>query len=62
METKDFEIEASTLKEGDRIKIIDAGSGAYGANGLEGIIVSSKLLQNSGLLDTDKGINVKIDS
>lgn len=45
-------------KIGTRIEIIDAGVGAYGANGKIGVITTEN--PTAGLLKTDPGYNVKI--
>lgn len=47
------------LNIGDKIFIIDAGNGARGANGKEGIITSE--VSTSGLFRLDKGFNVKLE-
>lgn len=48
------------LNIGDKILIIDAGSGARGINGKEGIVTIEP--SNNGLYRLDKGFNVKLES
>lgn len=45
-------------KIGTRIKIIDAGNGAYGVNGNIGVVTNKR--NTDGLLETDPGYNVDI--
>ncbi len=51
---------------GQKIKIIRASNGAYGVNGLTGVVVSLDVGENDisthGLLEGERGLRVKIMS
>lgn len=47
-----------SLKIGDKVLIIDAGVGAYGANGETGIVTKEK--SDSGILGHKPGVNIKL--
>ncbi len=45
---------------GDKLRIIDAGDGAKGADGRVGIVTSER--SNSGLYERDNGFNIRLEN
>lgn len=57
-------IDLTPIKPGDRVKIINGGCGAYGANGKTGVVMNPGCYigYHSGLTDRDLGYYVKTEN